>query len=137
MGEQKLTPNGWCPNVSRKELAGANRWRQDGPYEFVAVLERDTEFGEEHGARRFAVLFLGVDGIASYDALFCQDATRQAPYAVLLQDHGSGDNSDRFFTGGLLERIARSTRVLPTWLLVGENTKAWEGFARVKGVLGD
>lgn len=133
-------PGGWKPHVSMDELptvgygfAGV----MDKPFGFLEVLERDPGRDDRHGARRLAVLFLGADGIASYDALFCQDHGRSAPFAVLLQDHGFGGNYDRFGRGGLMERIARESGALPAWLLVGENTRAWQGYERVPGVNGD
>jgi len=76
------------------------------------------------------VLFLFADGIAAYDALFCQDRGRRAPFLVLLHDHGFGGNYDRFGRNGLLERIADRAGVLPDYLFVAENTDAWRGYAR-------
>lgn len=48
------------------------------PYGFLEVLERDAELGPEHGAARLAIIFLGADGHATYDALFCQGKNPQA-----------------------------------------------------------
>jgi hypothetical protein len=62
---------GSCPHVERGELAAAGGLRRVHPYAFVAVFERDADYDEQHGASRFAVLFLGADGIVGYHALFC------------------------------------------------------------------
>lgn len=129
--QQQLTPEGWTPH------AGPERFRAGSgitPYGFLEVLERDPDLGDAHGAHRLAIIFLGADGHASYDALFCQDNETPAPFAVFVQDHGFGGNYSRFGRGGLLERIARCTDTLPSWLIVGDSFSAWEGYTRVPDV---
>lgn len=138
--ESDLTPRGWTPHVHAGELLpkrAAFGVVAAAPFGFLEVLERDHDLDDSHGARRLAVLFLGADGIAAYDALFCQGHSDLPPFAVLLHDHGFGGNYDRFGQAGLLERIARQSRVLPPWLLVAENTQAWQCYGRVRGVAGD
>ena len=107
------------------------------PYGFLEVLERDAEFGPDHGAERLAIIFLGADGHATYDALFCQGNPPKPPFAVLLQDHGFGGNYSKFGRGGVMEKIAKATRSRPEFLFVAENTKAWEGYRREPEVEGD
>ena len=55
---------------------------------------------------------------------FCQRYNRLAPYAVLLQDHGFGGYYSNFGAGGVMEKIAQATKVLPEWLIVGPHTQA-------------
>jgi hypothetical protein len=139
LGPSDLTFDGWTPHVSREDLA-SSRSRMGGmnqPYGVLEILERTEEKDDSHGASRLAVLFLGADGIATYDALFCQDSSVAAPFALVLQDHGFGGNYDRFGNGGLLERLATRCRVFPDWLLVAEGTRPWTGFERFGGVEGD
>lgn len=138
--ERDLVPNGWTAHVHTGEVPpDALRFAAvaPSPFGFLEILERDQTLGEDHGARRLAILFLGADGIATYDALFCQGRGDSPPLAVLLQDHGSGCNYNSFGRGSLLERIAMRCHVLPPWLLVAENTHAWQGFERVPEVDGD
>jgi hypothetical protein len=127
--------------VRRDELPAEPYWFAavaHAPFGFLEVLERDRDLDDDHGARRLAILFLGADGIAAYEALFCQRQHGQsAPFGVVLQDHGFGGNYERFGGGGLLERIAKDTNALPRFLLVAGNTNAWEGFERVPDVEGD
>jgi len=135
-----LTPRGWSPLVHLGELQTQVRMSDTvaaDPFGFLEVLERNHELDENHGARRLAVLFLGADGIACYDALFCQADRKGSPFAVVLADHGFGGNYDAFGRDSLLERIARRARVFPDWLLVAENTRAWEAFEQVPGVDGE
>jgi hypothetical protein len=100
------------------------------PYGFLEIFERMPERGENHGAKRFAVLFLAADGHAAYDALFCQDGSSPPPFCVVLQDHGFGGNYSRWGGGGLIEDIALSTTRLPELLLIAENTDSWQGYSR-------
>lgn len=107
------------------------------PFGFLEVLERDQGLDDRYGARSLAILFLGIDGIETYRGLFCQDSRTQPPFAVVVVDHGFGGNYDRFGGGGLLEAYAERYQVFPRWLLVGEQTDAWKGYARVPMVDGE
>jgi len=135
--ERDLVPGGWTPHVGPDEvLRDKNHFANVAPFGFLEVLERNANLNDTHGARRLAVLFLGADGIATYDAIFCQKRGT-VPFAVLLQDHGFGGNYDKFGRGGLLESIVMRSQCLPSWLLVAEYTTAWQGFDRVPDVEGD
>jgi hypothetical protein len=140
LSERDLLPNGWSAHVQSGEIPKEEISLKEGaesPFGFLEVLEREQTFDENHGARRLAVLFLGADGIAAFDALFCQGGNVPPPFAVLIEDHGFGGNYASFGQDSLLERIANRCNVLPTWLLVADNTRAWHGFRRVPDVDGD
>ena len=131
--ETDLFPNGWRNRVRYPTSTFANV----SFFCFLEVLERDKELGDDHGARRLAILFIGVDGIAAFDALFCQGNVPTHQLIVVLQDHGFGGNYNRFGRGGLMELATTSNMfdsVRPLWLLVAENTCAWSGFTRVRNV---
>ena len=127
--EATLRPGGWTPHIGRADLPGQ-------PYGFVSVtpfslfvvLRRRETLDDTHGPARLAMLFVGGDGYATFDALYCQNDGTPAPFLVLIQDHGFGGDFDRFDKGGLLARIAQRCSVLPKWLLVGEPSAAWSGF---------
>ncbi len=140
LAESDLAPRGWVPHVRPGDVGSdSHRFVSDDfrPFGFLDILQRDEQRDEQHGPERLAILFLGADGIATYDALFCQEPPASNPYAVVLQDHGFGGNYSRFGRRGLLERIARRCRVLPQWLLVTEHTPCWNGFSQIPGVDGD
>ena len=125
-----LRPGGWTRNPGCHELTGVDLERREdlgkvlGPREtfaFFAVMDRTDDFGDGHGAPRLAILFIGGDGFAFYDALYCQGDGTPPPFLATIQDHGFGGNWDRFGRDGLLERIAGESGVLPEFLLVGES----------------
>ena len=96
------------------------------PFGKLYILER-IENGE-----RFALLYLCADGIATYDALF-GNKNMKLDFLV-LQDHGFGCNYDKFGEGGLMDLIAKKTKVKPERILCAENTKLWDGYAEIQGV---
>lgn len=103
-------------------------------FAFLEILERKAEYDESHGAKRIAILFLGADGFATYDALFCQSAS-QPLFALVLQDHGFGGNYARFDNKGLLHSIAQNTQKFPEYLWVDpKGTEPWEEYQQIKNV---
>ncbi len=100
------------------------------PYALMVVLERKLNFGDDHGPDRLAMLFLGADGIATYEAIFANGNVPQF-FGFLLQDHGFGGNYDRFGRGGLLEKIMNASKVYPHFILT-EYDSPYDGYAKVE-----
>ena len=123
--KKNLWPGGWTPHIEKDEARGAVFKR---PPAHFAVLERQHG-NEEHGPWRLAILFIGGDGIASYDALYCQEDGAPPPFLAVIHDHGFGGSYARFDRNGLLERIARRTGVLPEFLLVADCSTPWSRYA--------
>ena len=128
--ESVLRPRGWIPHIELSELKkGADRFADVRPFGLYVVFRRDEDHDDAHGPERFAVLFVGGDGHAAYDALYCQADETPPPYLAVVQDHGFGGNYDSFGAGGLLERIARRCGVYPNRLLVGARGRSYEPWA--------
>lgn len=110
----------------------ATREPHGGSFAYWAVLERTEEFDDRHGPKRLSILHVGAEGIATFDALFCQRGSNP-PFAVVLQDHGYGGNWTTF--GGpdslFFEICTNHCRRLPEWLLVADNTDPWPGYAQI------
>ena len=139
MKERDLVPAGWRPTLSieTRRQPQTTMW-SGSPYGFVAIFVRQEAFDPSHGPDRFSVLFLGADGIATYDALFCQHGRRIEPFGMILQDHGFGGNYSSFGAGGLLHQIAERANVFPRFILVNErNTRLWRGYGRIEDVHAD
>jgi len=103
---------------------------------FLEILERNADRDHTHGPSRLAILFLKADGFAIYQALFNQAFETTAPALVVIEDYAFSGNHDKFGGGRLLYRIATQQGVLPPWLFVAENSKAWDGYRRVEDVDG-
>ena len=130
VSEDVLRPGGWVQHISAEEVGNSHRFRDNfaEPFGWFVVLDRQGR-SEGHGSKRLAILFIGGDGYASYDALYCQRDGTPPPFLAVIQDHGFGGDFDHFDRGGLLERIARRTGVRPEYLLVGEPSNEWLGYA--------
>ena len=139
LSQADLAPGGWrptIPDLSSRRVPSTTK--KGTPYGFVEILERDPGLDDEHGPERLAILFLGADGFATYDALFCQPDSIGRPFAILLQDHGFGGNYDNFGADGLLYRIATKAGVLPKFLLTADDgTQVWPGYDRIEDVKPD
>lgn len=99
------------------------------PYAFMNIYERNADLTADHGAERFAVIFLFADGIQTYDALF-GNHNDFCPFVLILQDHGFGGNYDSFGKDGLLHKIAQRTKTFPELIILGHTpTVIWDGYA--------
>lgn len=128
ISENDLTPQRWMPHIQPDEIADKKFAAGFvAPFGFLEILERFESLNDDHGPQRLAILFLGADGIAAYDALFCQNAYA-APFAVVIQEHGFGGNYNAFGRGSLLELVASRTETWPAYLLVSANGQCWEGY---------
>ena len=132
--EDTLRPGGWTRHVNPADLPDNPYWFSHAkpfkPFALFVVLQRnnDERYDETHGPERFAVLFIGGDGIATFDALYCQDDGTAAPFLVVIQDCGFDGNYDKFGQGGFLESIAKRYNQRPRWLLVGQGTEPWKDY---------
>lgn len=108
------------------------------PYARLVVLERRADRHE--GAERIAVLFLGADGHAAFEAIF---ANRNAPnlFGFLLQEHGFGGNYDRWGKGGLCDKMMQRSKVFPRFVLTDAEVcprhadgGLYDGYQRIHGL---
>lgn len=132
--ERELTPFGWTPHLTIDELGEEpHRFVSGPPFGFMQILVREKGFDESHGPERLAILFLHADGVATYDALFCQSGATP-PFTMVIQDHGWGGQFTPFGESGLLKRLAINTDRLPEYLLIASITDAWSGYTKIEGL---
>lgn len=86
----ELIPNGWKmvfpPGFdSGRYQQYRNCWK---PFMRWVIYERDLDHPETHGPPRFSLLYLGGEGVASYQALYWSN--RQVPKAVGIVQPGTG-----------------------------------------------
>ena len=134
LAERDLAPNGWTPHVhpTREQIERMHHFAHAKPFGALAIFQRDADYGEDHGPSRFAIVFVGGDGIATYDAVFC-NKNAPAPFALILQDHGWGGNWNCFGKDGMMEEAARKSGVYPRFILAAttDSTEIWDGYVKV------
>lgn len=133
--EKDLVPKGWVPHIDiqKYQLSPFERSFSQGfvtPYGFLEILHRFEHLDESHGPQRLAILFLGADGIATYDALFCQ-GTHPPPFTLVIQEHGFSGSYASFGQEGLLEHVAQSSSSFPEFLLVATNSLQWDNYEEI------
>jgi hypothetical protein len=137
--EKDFSPYCWRSQTS---LEQQDSWREHfhrmpsfkvQSFGFLEILQREEDLNDSHGAKRLAILFLGADGHAAYDALFCQ-YEQKSPFAVLLQDHGFGGNYSQFGRDGIMNEIAVINKRTPKIILVGQGTEPWLNFKKVESL---
>lgn len=133
--EEDLVPKGWSQHISVDEFARAHKFISQGnqPFCLIAILQRVSDLNDSYGPKRLAILFLSADSSAAYVALFCQEQSRVAPFALFLQDHGFGTNYG-FGKGGLMESLATRCGVFPELMVVGGGTEPWGQYEEIPDV---
>lgn len=121
---EELVPGGWVPRPPRFGRGDdPGRARMLGsPFARWVLFERESDFGAEHGPRRFSLLYVNGDGVATYQAIYHEQ--RCAPLAVCIIQPGTGfgGNWSRFEDpdGPFAEVvIAREPALRPTLLMYG------------------
>ncbi len=86
----ELIPNGWRPktppNTRRREYEEyKSSWK---PFARWMVYERDHDRSEDHGPKRFSLMFVGGEGVATYQALYWSN--NRFPNALAIIQPGTG-----------------------------------------------
>ena len=100
--EEELVPNGWKPQLPpnfdmQRYQQTVNHFANKHPFATWMVFERLPEFGEEHGPKRFSLLFLCADGVATYQALYWTHGICPRAIAIIQPGTGFGFNWTDFF----------------------------------------
>jgi len=129
--EKDIVPYGWRPTLAYDNLKNKIQKMSSfarANFAFLTILERKPLFDDRHGPQRLAILFLGADGIATYDAIYCQPDSYQSPFALLIEDYGFGGNYDSFGKNGLLEMTANSAKIFPKYILTNSIDRLWPAY---------
>jgi hypothetical protein len=101
------------------------------PYARLVILERKKECIE--GANRIAILFLGADGHATFEAVFANNNANDL-FGFVLQEHGFGGNYDRWGRGGLCEKIMLRSSVFPKVVLSEDENWVYDGYEKIENL---
>ena len=110
-------PEGCMRRTTRRPPAG---WVKPF-FALWSIFERDLEFGAAHGPARFSMLYLCMDGVSAYEALFNTNKFVPKGVAVIQPGTGFGGNYTAFEDPrDLLHRAVSLNPVgSPTLLLYG------------------
>lgn len=102
---EELIPEGWSqqlpPNIDlRRYQDRVRRFANPNPYGVWMVFERLPEFGEDHGPRRFSLLYICAEGVASYQALYWTNHCVPRAIAIIQPGTGFGFNWTDFYKDG-------------------------------------
>ena len=107
LGERRLTeaelvPNRWVPqfppnfDMERYQYT-VRHFANKHPFATWMVFERMPEFSEDHGPKRFSLLFLCAEGVAAYQALYWTHQLSPRAVAIIQPGTGFGGNWTDFF----------------------------------------
>lgn len=142
--ENELTPNGWTPiehpEIRREEyLKHVKQFKK--PFCKWSIYEREIDFTEEHGPKRFSVLYIGGEGVATYNALYYSSKTTAKILAIIQPGTGWGFNWTDFrkYDGVLAYVVLNNPYGSPDTILYGGignsyNDLKWEGYHQTKTI---
>lgn len=116
------------PATISADLCVDHKWNKEYPDKFctMCIYERISEYDDNHGAERFALIYTNEDAYRVFNITFHPRNRIPAPYAIVLQEHGFGGNYDKWGRDGLLEKIAIKYSIYPKYYIIGmNNTTPW------------
>ena len=102
-----------------------------------AVYERDEEFGNNHGPRRFSLLYLGAEGVAAYSGLYLANDIIPKAMAIIQPGTAFGFNWTDFRDwDGPLARTVRMGKSMPQFFFNGGYANSafdfhWPGYEQI------
>ena len=139
VNEDELVPNGWVPDLPTQTDGDPRRFAEamKAPFATWAVLERQEGLDEEHGPKRFSLLYIGGDGVATFQALYPGNKTYPAVIAIIQPGTGFGGNWTDFTDPNkiLARSVLDNPYGIPDYLLhdgsgSGEEQPCWPAYGK-------
>jgi hypothetical protein len=128
----ELTPSGWLPQFPPNfNLQEYNRFKDTWkPFINWTVYERDENRGDEHGPKRFSLLYLGGEGVATYQALYWSNRTFAKALAIIQPGTSFGLNWTDFRdkNGALAWVVNNNPAGQPQTIYYGGYGKSYDNF---------
>ena len=128
--QAELTPSGWQPhlppNFNKNEyLQYKEEWKK--PFANWTVYERNEDKTELHGPKRFSVLYIGGEGVATFQALYWTHKISPKAIAIIQPGTAFGLNWTNFTKkdGHLAWAVNNNPAGLPNYIYYGGYT--WIG----------
>jgi hypothetical protein len=125
----ELTPNGWPqPELTPEERKNAEECKEyKAQLKFCEwlIFERKETLSNSHGPFRFSMLYLSVDGIQAFNALYIANSLKPKAIAVIQSGYGFGlnwiDFSDE--TSALARIVLSNPAGVPDYFIYGGRGK--------------
>ena len=124
LNADELAPNGFKPSppasanmlsiIKEQQSAGASI---RNVFAIWSILERDNSLGEQHGPKRFSLLYIRAEGAAAYQALYQSNDILPKLVAFIRPGVGFGGNYGEFTTV-LLDTMLMHPKGLPAEMLL-------------------
>jgi len=127
--EADLAPAGWTPKIPARfqnEADELNRMAlQIDPAVFGRwyIFDRKDGLEDDHGPSRFSLLYIGGDGIATYQAIYLRNNIAPLALAIILIEYGHGHVYGPAFTdpaGFMAETVLRMGCAPPKYFVCGQ-----------------
>jgi hypothetical protein len=142
--EKDLTPDSWKPifppHLKLNEYYKYKEYIKK-PYSYWIVYERLPEFDENHGAKRFSLLFICGEGVATYQALYWTHKLTAKVLAIIQPGTGFGLNWTDFYNenGALYWVIQNNPSGTPEFIYYGGVGQSyddlkWDNYTKIKTI---
>lgn len=142
-----LTPNGWSPKIPPGlRLQDYNRYRDayKKPFAKWVVYERLEEMTDDFGPKRFSLVYIGGEGVATYQALYWSNNACPKALAIIQPGHGFGLNwTDFTQPNGHLHWIVANNpnKQMPKQIYFGGygsddryDDLNWDSYEKIRGI---
>ncbi len=147
LNPSELTPTGWQmklpPRLQAQEYLRERRFIKK-PFAHWVVYERNEDFDESHGPKRFSLIYIGGEGVATYQALYWSNQVSPKILAIIQPGTAFGGNYTDFCKkDGYLAWVAlNNPNGTPEMILYGgygegyENNFDWDGYKMIRSIHG-
>lgn len=136
--KEELIPNNWEPDLPSHLLMNYGKYPNyiKPPFAHWALYERKAEYSEMHGPMRFSLLFVGGEGVATYQALYWSNQTTAKAVAIIRPGTGFGFNWTNFLDGekALGYVITQNPYGQPDFIITdSRHLLHWKKYSRLTG----
>jgi len=97
------------------------------------IMERDSDFGDEHGPKRFSLLFLCCEGVTAYVQLYSQNEILPKALAIIQPGTGFGGNWTDFRDyNAPLSFVLRHIPYMPRYIFNGGMGNSEEDYTHLQ-----